>query len=316
MKVLIIISVILIALGIALFVVSAYSVGWDFTKLGAGKYETSSHEISEEFTDISIKTKTSDVVFAPSNDGVCKVICYEDVKEKHTVKVTDGTLTIEVNSEKKWYDYIGFYFKTPSLTVYLPNAQYNDLLIKASTGDVEIPENFRFASVDISVSTGDVDCEASVSGKLKICTSTGDIEISELSATEIELSVSTGDIEAEDIVCEGNIQVTVSTGEAFLDDVKCKSLSSSGDTGDIFLEKVIAREKLSIKRSTGDVIFEDSDAAEIFVETDTGDVKGSLLSEKIFITKTDTGKIDVPKTVTGGKCEIITDTGNIKITIK
>ena len=29
----------------------------------------------------------------------------------------------------------------------------------------------------------------------------------------------------------------------------------------------------------------------------------------------DTGKIDVPKTTSGGKCEIITDTGNIKISI-
>lgn len=316
MKAIIIISIILIVLGIALFAVSAYSVDWDFTKLGAGKYETSSHEISEEFSSISIKTNTADIVFAPSEDGVCRVISYEDVKEKHSVKVTDGILTIEVNNEKKWYDYIGFYFKKPRLTVYLPDAQYADLLIDASTGDAKIPENFRFASVDISVSTGDVECEASVSGKLKIRTTTGDIEISDLSAAEIELTVSTGDIEAEDIMCEGNIGITVSTGETSLDDVKCKSLSSSGNTGNISLEKVIVRENLSVKRSTGDVIFEDSDAAEIFVETSTGNVKGSLLSEKIFITKTDTGKIDVPKTVTGGKCEIITDTGNIKITVK
>ena len=55
------------------------------------------------------------------------------------------------------------------------------------------------------------------------------------------------------------------------------------------------------------------DAAEIFVETDTGDVKGSLLSEKVFIPKSDTGDIKVPKTVTGGRCEITTDTGDIKI---
>ena len=51
-------------------------------------------------------------------------------------------------------------------------------------------------------------------------------------------------------------------------------------------------------------------------DTDTGDVKGSLLSEKIFIPTTDTGDVDVPKTVTGGRCEITTDTGDIKITVK
>ena len=316
MKALIIISVLLIVIGTALFAVAACSVGWDFTKLGAGKYETNTHEISEDFTDISINTNTADIVFIPSNDGVCKVTCYEDAKEKHSVKVTDGTLTIEVNNGKKWYDYIGFYFKTPELTVYLPKTQYNNLVIEASTGDVDMPENFAFADVDISVSTGDVEYEASASGKLKICASTGDIEISELSAGEIELLVSTGKIEASDIVCEGNIGITVSTGKSVLEDVKCKSLSSSGSTGNISLEKVIATEKLSIKRGTGDVIFEDSDAAEIFVETSTGNVKGSLMSEKIFVTKTRTGNIDVPKNVTGGICEITTSTGNIKITTK
>lgn len=46
-----------------------------------------------------------------------------------------------------------------------------------------------------------------------------------------------------------------------------------------------------------------------------GNVKGTLLTNKVFITHTDTGRVNVPKTVTGGKCEINTDTGNIKIDI-
>ena len=56
-------------------------------------------------------------------------------------------------------------------------------------------------------------------------------------------------------------------------------------------------------------------AAEILIKTDTGDVKGSLLSEKVFVVQTDTGSIDVPKTVSGGRCEITTDTGDIKISL-
>ena len=79
------------------------------------------------------------------------------------------------------------------------------------------------------------------------------------------------------------------------------------------MKNVIATEKFSIKRSTGDVKFDSCDAAEIFVETDTGDVNGSLLTNKVFITKTDTGRINVPNSITGGKCEIITNTGDIKI---
>ena len=70
-----------------------------------------------------------------------------------------------------------------------------------------------------------------------------------------------------------------------------------------------------MERSTGDVTFTDADASEITVQTDTGDVSGSLLTEKVFITETDTGKVSVPNTVTGGRCKITTDTGDIRITV-
>jgi DUF4097 and DUF4098 domain-containing protein YvlB len=83
----------------------------------------------------------------------------------------------------------------------------------------------------------------------------------------------------------------------------------------MILENVIATEKISVERTTGDVKFAFCDAGEIFVKTDTGDVTGSLLTDKVFITETDTGKIHVPKLTTGGRCEISTDTGDIKISI-
>ena len=57
------------------------------------------------------------------------------------------------------------------------------------------------------------------------------------------------------------------------------------------------------------------DAAEIVVKTDTGDVTGTLLTEKVFMVKTDTGDVDVPRSVTGGACEITTDTGDIRVGI-
>jgi DUF4097 and DUF4098 domain-containing protein YvlB len=79
---------------------------------------------------------------------------------------------------------------------------------------------------------------------------------------------------------------------------------------------VIASGAFVIKRTTGDVTFEGCDAAELLVATDTGDVEGTLLTEKIFFVETDTGRREYPKTTTGGKCEITTDTGDIKISIK
>ena len=72
-------------------------------------------------------------------------------------------------------------------------------------------------------------------------------------------------------------------------------------------------EKLSVERTTGNVKFSACDAAEISFKTDTGDVNGTLLSDKIFMAQTDTGRVNVPQTITGGRCEITTTTGNIRI---
>ena len=62
--------------------------------------------------------------------------------------------------------------------------------------------------------------------------------------------------------------------------------------------------------------FNHCDAETICVNTDTGSVTGTLLTDKVFIIETDTGSVNVPKSITGGRCEITTDTGNIRITIE
>ena len=43
--------------------------------------------------------------------------------------------------------------------------------------------------------------------------------------------------------------------------------------------------------------------------------KKNLISDKVFFVKTDTGKVKTPQSVSGGKCEIITDTGDVIVDI-
>lgn len=314
-KVWLIIAVSFVLLGGILFAGVMSTLGWDFTKLSTEKFETNTYEISEMFDAISMDTDTADIVFAASDDGICKVVCFEQENAKHSVVVQDDTLTIRVADQREWYQYIGINFSTPKITVYLPEDPYTALLIKESTGAIEIPKEFKFEDVDISLSTGAVKFFASVSDVLKINTSTGGIHVESISAGVLDLSVSTGNITVSHVTCDGDVKINVSTGKTNMTDIRCKNLISSGDTGDISLKNVIATEKFSVERSTGDVKLERSDAAEIYIETDTGDVTGTLLSEKVFIAETDTGRVDVPKTATGGKCEINTDTGDIKISI-
>lgn len=315
-KIWLMIAALLVVVGCVMFalVMSAYQ--YDFDKLSTETFETNIHEINNEFSNISMHTDTADITFVLSNDGKCRVECYEEAKAKHSVAVQDDTLVIKVSDEKSWYDYIGINVDSPKITVYLPETEYTSLCIDESTGGIEIPDNFKFESVDISLSTGAVQLSASASNSIRIEASTGSISVENISAGALDLSVSTGTITVSGVTCAGDANISVSTGKTHLTDVACKNLTSSGNTGDIFLNHVIAAEKFSIERSTGDVRFDGSDAAEVFVETDTGDVTGTLLTDKVFMTQTDTGSIDVPKTTTGGKCEINTDTGDVCIGIK
>ena len=117
------------------------------------------------------------------------------------------------------------------------------------------------------------------------------------------------------MTCGGDVTVGVSTGEAELTDVSCRNVISTGTTGDISLHNVIASEKISVERSTGQVKFGGCDAGELYIKTSTGDVTGSLLTGKVFVTDTRTGSVDVPGTASGGRCEIRTVTGDIRIRI-
>lgn len=315
-KIWLIVASLLVILGLGLFAVAMSANQWDFTQLSTMEYETNTHRVSETFRSISMETDTADICFIPSEDGSCRVVCTESEKTPHTVAVKDGVLTVSVADEREWYDYIGISIGETKITVYLPAGEYAALNVRESTGDVEIPRDFSFSRMEIIASTGDVDNAASVSGEMKIKTSTGDIRVESVTAEMVELFVSTGQISAASVTCTGELKLHVSTGKTQLTDVKCGMLSSTGSTGDIFLKNVVASGKISVERSTGDIRLDGCDAAEFSMKTSTGDVTGTLLSEKLFSVKTETGRVNVPEDANGGLCKITTSTGDVRIEIE
>ena len=291
------------------------ALDWDFKKLASSQFETKTYEINDDFSDISIDTDIDNIVFLPSEDGECKVVCDEYENMNHTVEVENKTLVIKSRDERKWYEHIGISIENPKLTVYLPKTDYNSLLIKENTGFVELPNDFEFETIDIKTTTGYVKTSASAKEKIKIETSTGLVKVNGVSAETLEITVTTGMVNVQSVSCTGDIEINVSTGMTEMKNITCVNFESSGSTGDLSMTNVIAKESFSLERSTGDIEFDGCDANEIFVTTDTGEVEGSLLTEKIFFVETDTGDVSVPKSTKGGKCEIKTDTGDIDIEI-
>ncbi len=293
---LLIIATSFIIIGTGIFVMAMTEFEWDFTKLSTVKYENNVYDSLGEFESISIETGTANIAILPSEDGKVTVLCHAQEKAKHQITIKDNALVITETDTRKWYEHIGISFDYPKISVYLPASDYGALSIYGHTSNVEIADSFMFESIDITENTGSVTNFASATNYIKIKTDTGKIHLEDITADTVYLSVS--------------------TGKTNLTNVKCRNLISTGDTGNLIMQNVLATEKFNIERDTGNIKLDSCDAAEIYIETDTGSVTGTLLSEKEFIAKSDTGRISVPKTLAGGKCEIITDTGNIRISLK
>ena len=270
-------GVALVLLGGIIFGATALIAKGDLTKMSVNNCITNEYTVNEAFESVTVLTKDAKVEILPAKDGVCRVSCYEEESLRHTVTVKEGVLTVSVEDERKWYEYIGFHLNAPKVTVYLPEKEYASLRVENKTGDIQVRE---------------------------------------LCAETLTVTTTTGKILLENVTCGGDITTDFLTGGTHFKNVTCESLTAEGGTGGVTLESTRARGKVTVKTNTGAVKLLASDAETLEIKTNTGDVTGDLLSPKIFIPKTNTGDTTLPETTTGGVCKITTNTGNIKITIK
>ena len=278
---------------------------------------TNEYVINDEYQNFKIEMSTSKLVFAKAEDTKTKVVCIERKKQYHEVKVVENALNITYKEELKWYEKLfSWDFTERKVTVYLPEKDYGDLNIKSSTGNLLIPSDFSFNSLTVKLSTGDIDIQSNVTNNTKIETSTGDIKLTGVTTKKLDVTASTGNLTLKDINVTTDSSLKASTGKINLNNFKANNLTVNVSTGRINLTDTIVNQHLEIKASTGDVTLTDSDADTIKVQTDTGDIKGTLLTDKIFYAHSDTGKVNVPKSTTGGLCELISDTGDITVSIK
>lgn len=311
-----IIASLLLVLGVGLVLLSFILTGFNVKKfVGNNGIQTQEYVLDEPFENIVIDVDTSDVRLSLSSDGTGKVVSMHHEKIQHSVTVSDKTLVIRLEDTRKWYDHIGFNFESMSLNIQLPSSIYNALTVETDTGDCEIATGFTFQTVDIETDTGEIVCNDLSADTVGLEADTGDVYLEKLRAKSLKIETDTGDITVTDTTVEETFEKKSTTGKTHFTRVQAKNLLSQSSTGDVDIKESVFSEKLQITTSTGDVELSNSDAGEIFIETNTGDVLGSLLSEKVFITHSSTGDVEVPSSITGGRCEIKTSTGDIEISI-
>lgn len=307
LKIIITIIIILAVLAVGGFIALLAVSDWDINNL---KYENHEYEISEAFDSISIDVKGSDVKLIPSTDGQCRVVCFENNNYKHSVNVENDTLVVTSIHKKVFFGY-----KNTVVTVYLPEKEYNSVDVVTTSGDIDV-KNLSAKNINCNVDTGDLELENVVCATLSSTGDTGDVDLENVvTANNLTIKRDTGEIEISLLSCGGDAIVEVDTGDISIDLITCKNLSIKSDTGEVEVDNAKIDNKFTSVIDTGDLNFTKMDVNEAEITSDTGEVKGSFTSDKIFIVRTSTGKVDVPETTSGGVCKITTHTGDIIIKI-
>lgn len=284
--------------GIILIMSAFAASGFDFNAFNGNKIEHEQFTVdSKVFNEIEIDSDTVDVeiIIDPTADKTY-VDFYQDASVFRNVKQENGKLTVE-SGDRPWYKNIGIFWGNERLTVTLPTTAQGKVNIETDTGDVKlgslVPE-----TLSVSTDTGDISCGTVAAGSISIETDTGDVSLRDVTST-------------------GAISVSVDTGDVMINSTTASALRIETTTGDVEIAETVTTAEISIATDTGDVDINGADSPDIYIHTSTGDVEAVFYTGKAFDIDTSTGDKRVPPSdSTGGKCRIITSTGDIEVDIR
>lgn len=291
-------AILLVAVG-GLMTAAAMAIGnFDIHHMKGLSFEMKTFEVKEGFSDIHVEDAESNVRILRATDGKCKVICPEKQGGSvyHTVTVSNGVLSVQRHDARKWYQYIGISFGIPEVEVYLPKKEYGQLSVRSTAGGIQVDDGFTFESVSLNSVSGSVRMYSEVKKVLTAESTSGRVTIENASPETLAAKSSSGRI--------------------LLSHIRSGEITARSTAGKIELTDVIAEKNLYAKSISGGVALHGCDGGTIKIESTSGSVKGTILSDKIFIANSTSGRVDVPRSAVGGECEITTTSGRIDIEIK
>ena len=288
----------LVAMGGLMIAAAAVRGDFDMENIKGISYEMKTYEAEEAFSDIQVEDAECNVRILRATDGKCKVICPEkqDGSIYHTVTVSGGVLSVQRHDARKWYQYIGSSFGTPEVEVYLPEREYGQLSARSTSGGIQVDDGFIFENASLESTSGSVRMYSEVKKALTAESTSGRVTIENASPETLAAKSSSGRI--------------------LLFHIRSGEITARSTAGRIELTDVIAEKKLYANTTSGGVALDGCDGGTIKIESTSGSVKGTILSDKIFITDSTSGSVRVPRSAVGGECEITTTSGNTDIEIK
>ena len=140
----------------------------------------------KEFKSVKIKSPSDDISFIPS-DCYGLEICEPDYFDEPTWSVENEQLEIQTSNNKSNFGSVKS--EKRYINIYYPkNSSFENILIDASSGDINIPDA-KAKKLDVSVASGDINATISDCGEILARNTSGDINIK--NAGEISTTIDT-----------------------------------------------------------------------------------------------------------------------------
>ncbi len=324
----------MILVGLVIAGIALAKTDFSLEKISTVEMVENTYMIEEDFTKLNVECGVANVQVHPSEDRSVRVDCIETDKLYHEVSVENDTLVIRQIDQTDWSDNIGIYTKPVEVNVYLPKAEYIKAKVQTTSGTVNFTVDIN-GELEIQNSSGSTYVGEISVDSLNVNNSSGGISISSVQTPgDIVLKASSGSLKLDGIKCENmtlettsgsirlgevealaDINIVASSGEIDLENLTCENLNAENTSGSANCRDVITTGKICIENSSGGIRLERCDAAELKLKASSGSIKGTLLTEKIFVADASSGSVDVPKTTSGGVCEVTTSSGSISLEI-
>ena len=332
-KIFVILGLILLVAGLAVFVGGMTAGGWNFSILNTVRYTQKSYDAEGAVTSVHIEYSDASIYVEYSETAERVHIDYpvrlnERDEESAQIEITEegGTLAVieHVDWEKNLFQWsLG---NSPAVRVVLPAGQNIALDLYTQNGSISLnADGEALPSLDLHSNNGSI----SASGALTVAedatfsTSNGSVEVSGVSAAgDLTLRTSNGSVRAENISAD-SLEARSSNGSLRLADIAAAdSLTAKTAHGSVELFGDITAKMLTVSTSAGDIAMHDGmiDAQEIAMMTELGSIEaeGSAFagaqSDYTVLVSTGLGESNVSDSVGGNrKLTLSTGTGDIRV---
>ena len=338
-KIFVILGLILLVAGLAVFVGGMTAGGWDFSILNTVRYTQKSYDAEGAVTSVHIEYSNAAISVEYSETAETVHIDYpvrlnERGEETAQIEITEEGGALTVVEHVDWQDSlfqwdIDLDFGDDSartVRVVLPAGQNIALDLYTQNGSVSLnADGEALPSLSLRSNNGSI----SVSGTLTVAedaafqTDNGSVNVSGISAAgDLTLRTSNGSMRAENISAD-SLEARSSNGSLRLTDIAAAdSLTAKTNNGAIELLGDITAKMLTVSTSAGDIAMHDGmiDAQEIAMTTELGSIEaeGSAFagaqSDYTVLVSTGLGESNVSDSVGGSrKLTLSTNLGDIRV---